>query len=203
MDAAAKTAWEKTYKTSAEAKAKLDVADLTASGIKADAAAKLIYDTELLKWKKAVFAICKANKADFKCTNARAIRDKTEASRKTTKFYTVTVAARAKLVEAEKATTKKSEDDVKALWVKDVKVGALGFDCTGTASGKCVAEKQCCGPATPKANKAGDVAGQRQVCNTPTLTTFKDKALAEFTFKCGAKQLVASAGAILAAAYYM
>lgn len=206
MDATKKATWDAAWKKKVTARETADAADKTAAGYATMATvAKTVYDAELYKWKTAVHATCKTNDKDFKCTEARKIRTKIEANRKTTKYYSEDTTKRAKLDEAEKATTKKSEDEVKAAWVKDVKKGELGFDCTKetATAALCVATKQCCGTATPKANKAGDTKGQRKVCNTAALTTFKDKGTAEFTFKCGATQLIASAGAVLAAAYLM
>lgn len=108
------------------------------------------------------------------------------------------------LKEAEVAIVKKSTDAASAKWVKEVPKGSIGYVCTSNTG--CVTTgktPQCCGTSTPTANKAGVTTGQYKMCNTKTLTTYKDKAAASFKFSCKATQLVASAGAILAAAYLM
>jgi len=100
---------------------------------------------------------------------------------------------------------KKTKATLSAAWLKanPPKAGEMGFSCLPPAA-KTACGTMCCGNATPKGNDFSVTTGQlKMVCGSKTTEVFKNALGDEFIFKCGAKHLVASAGAILAAAYLM
>jgi len=78
---------------------------------------------------------------------------------------------------------------------------AEGAPCTLTT---CGAATQCCGTSTPEANAVGVTDGQlKDVCVDKTTLKYTDGLGREYSHQCGAKALLASASALLAAAFLM
>jgi len=93
-----------------------------------------------------------------------------------------------------------------AAFIKDnaPAAGEEGSDC-GTGPDKCTTETHCCGTATPKENAAGVTTDQIEtICAVESTGEYTDSLGREYKHECnGAKALLASATAVLAAVLLM
>lgn len=88
LDAEDKAAWDAKWAAKVVERKAFDDADRLASGYEAlDNDGKAVYDAELLKWKKAVYAKCEAESKSIECVKAEAIRESAELKRKTDGYY--------------------------------------------------------------------------------------------------------------------
>ena len=88
-------------------------------------------------------------------------------------------------------------------WIKENRppAGEAGSACS--AQTKCTDAAHCCGTLTPAANAEGATEGEvTGACADKETGTFTNAILGiEYTHICGAKQLIASSTALLAAAF--
>ena len=212
MDAAAKTAWDATRKVETDARDKRDADEKTAAGYAAMTLdQKTAFDAGLLKFKKTKYAACKDKATGAECTMSNELRAAQEKSRNTKKYYALpsasakadwdtkwkaedtklrgTLTAAQKVKDDKVAATKKAETDKAAL---------TGAKCAGTT--KCAAT-HCCGTAKIKGKTTGEI---KEICNLKAAKTYKKGAQSyEFACVAGARALVVSASALLAASYLM
>jgi len=173
--------------------------------------AKTVYDADLLKWKRSIYEKCAEGTTDstkIGCKKFKELRAASEKARKAGGYYAKGINDRTAADTAWATEKTKLKATLTAAWLKDNKPAAGKFFAACSATLKCTeaatGKTACCGTATPKANKAGETAGvQKSVCGSNV--SAQSNALGdEFTFKCsGAQQLLASAGAVLAAAYLL
>jgi hypothetical protein len=214
MDAAAKTKYDAARKLITDARDKRDTAERTAAGyatMKLDE--KTAYDASLLKFKKNKYAACKDKVDGPECTMADALREGQEKERNLKKYYALPSASakadwdtkwkaedtklRSTLTAAAKTKKDKADAATKAAAAK--KLGVTGDTCAGTK--KC-ATTHCCGTAKIKGKTTGEI---KTICNTKAGKTYK-KGTQDYEFACdvaGARALVVSASALLAASYLM
>jgi len=133
-----------------------------------------------------------------------------ETYRLSKKYYEITDPKKREAADAlMKAEIDKTRSSLSAAWTKANAAAANtpGYSCATTKCTKMVASKEtlCCGTATKKTGAAAFVpaAPAGKICNTDAATSFKDLFGNEYTFKCGACQLGASAAAAIAVAYLM
>ena len=212
MDAAAKTKYDAARKLVTDKRDARDKAERTAAGYdKMTLDQKTAFDAGLLKFKKTKYAACKDKATGAECTMADELRAAQEKSRNTKKYYALPSAS----AKADWDTKWKAEDTklratlTAAQKVKDDKIAATkkaeadkaketGKSCAGTV--KC-ATTHCCGTAKIKGKTTGEL---KNICNTKTLKTYKKGTQAyEFACVAGARALVVSASAVLAASYLM
>lgn len=95
MTAEKKAAWDATWAAKTVEMKTYDDADRVAAQYQAmDNDGKAVYDAELLKWKKAVYAKCEADKLAIDCIKALEIRTAQETNRKTTDYYKMSTSDR-------------------------------------------------------------------------------------------------------------
>jgi len=213
MVAADRTKWDEARKVITDKRDKRDADEKTAAGYATMTLdQKTAFDAGLLKFKKTKYAACKDKADGAECTMSDELRAGQEKSRNTGKYYTLPSASakadwdtkwkaedtklRATLTAA--AKDKKDKDDKKTKDEAAKKAAADKSSCAGTK--KC-ATTDCCGTAKLKGKTTGEI---KDLCHTKSAKAYK-KGVVEYEFACvaGARALVISASALLAASYLM
>merc|ERR1711939_115155 len=167
---------------------------------------KTVFDADLLRYKKAKYEACKKDLKAIDCTGADKIRAAEEKKRNTDKYYAKKTVDREAYDKTQAEETKKLKASLTAaaLEAAKPKAGEVGFSCLAdrtTGKRPACGATQCCGHAKFSGKTTGF-----EICNEKTATTWVTKISGKdmtYAFVCGAKHLIASATAALAAAYLM
>ena len=168
---------------------------------------KNIFESELLIWKKAVYEACKADEKSIECKDFEALKEEEETRRNADGFYSKDAEAREAFTEAGETEVAAKKAALTAAFMESNKPAAgsgdEGADCAGETA--TCGESQCCGVSTPKGNAVGVTDGQLEdICVDSTTKKYTDGLGREYTHLCdGAKALLASASALVAAVYLM
>lgn len=208
MTDAQKATWDTERAKLVKERETFDAKLRTDAGYETDACdddCKAIFDAEFLEWKKDVFETCKATPDSIECRDANAIKTDTESRRNTAGWYSKDVDARKTWNESDEAEVEKNNKALVAAFMKDnaPASGKDGSTCSGET--ECGVETQCCGVSTPEGNSVGVTTGQLDdICVDKTSLKYTDGLGRQYKHMCdGAKALLASASALIAATYLM
>ena len=207
MTAGEKEAWDEERATQTGKRDEFDAKLKTDAGFaELSTEDKNIFESELLTWKKAVYEACKADEKSIECKDFEALKEEEETRRKADGFYSKDATAREAFTEAGKAEVATKKAALTAAFMESNKPaagsGEVGADCRGTDNEKkdC-AEDQCCGVAENANTEVDDI---EFICLDSTAKVFTDGLGRDYTINCdGAKALLASASALVAAVYFM
>jgi len=200
LDEAGKAEYDSAVLKEQELADKFDAADRLAAGFSTMTnEAKTVFDSESLKWQKAIVAACKLSEKSPDCLFGDKVREATTTARKAAGYYALSAEERATWDTARAAEDKTVVAAQTNAWYKanPGKAGEVGSTCSKTA--KCSTKGHCCGTFTSK-DGLDALTGR---CNPSATSAYTDPLGNSWTHACGAQKVMAAAAAVFATAFIM